>query len=90
MQVNDLLNHKSRSSTDNLVSNLVSIVNKCKSLGVMDLFVSGIAFNKRLLYTVIKKVNGKLADMCNKNVIVFIEDRDISNMDLYQDCFGKR
>ena len=46
MGVNDLLNNKSQSSTDDLVSNLVKIVNKCKSLGVMDLFFSGIAFNK--------------------------------------------
>ena len=30
--VNDLLNNKLPSSTDNLMSNLVSIVNKCKSL----------------------------------------------------------
>ena len=50
-----LLNDKSPSSTDNLVSNLVNIVNKCKSFRVMDLFASGIAFNKRLPYTVIKK-----------------------------------
>ena len=50
--VNDLLNNKSPSSTDELVSNLVNIVNKCKSFGVMDLFISGIAFNKRLLYAV--------------------------------------
>ena len=34
--VNDLLNNKSPSSTDDLVSNLVEIVNKCKSFGVMD------------------------------------------------------
>ena len=58
--VNDLLNDKSSSSTDNLMSNLVNIVNKCKSFGVMDLFVSGIAFNKRLPYTVIKNVMKKL------------------------------
>ena len=30
--VNDLLNNKLPSSTDNLMSNLVSIVSKCKSL----------------------------------------------------------
>ena len=57
---NDLRNNKSPSSTDNLESNLVKIVNNCKSFGVMYLFVSGIAFNKRLPYTVIKKVNEKL------------------------------
>ena len=83
--VNDLLNNKSPSSTDDLVSNLVKIVNKCKSFGVMNLFVSGIAFNKRLPYTVIKKVNEKIVDMCKKNGIVFIDNGNISNMDLYQD-----
>ena len=36
--VNDLLNNKSPSSTDDLVSNLVEIVNKCKSFRVMDPF----------------------------------------------------
>ena len=69
--VNDLLNNKSPSSTDNLVSDLVKIVNKCKSYGGMDLSVSGIAFNKRLSYTVIKKVNQKIVDMSKKNSIVF-------------------
>ena len=60
MRVNDLLNNKSSSSSDNLVSDLVKVVNKCKSFGVTDLFVSGIAFKKRLPYAVIKKVNKKL------------------------------
>ena len=83
--VTDLLNNQSPSSTNNLVSYLVKIVNKRKSFGVMNLFVSGIAFNKRLPYTVIKKVNEKIVDMCKKNGIVFIDNGNISNMDLYQD-----
>ena len=81
------VNDKSSRSADNLMSNLVNIVNKCKSFGVMDLFISGIAFNKRLPYTVIKKVNEKIVDMCNNNDIVFIDNGNISNMDLYQDGF---
>ena len=83
--VNDLLNDKLSRSTDNLMSNLVNIVNKCKSFGVMDLFLSGIDFNKRIPYTVIKKVNEKIADMCKKNSIVFTDNGNISNVDLYQD-----
>ena len=86
MGVTDLLNNKWSSSTDNLVSNLVNIVNKRKFFGVMDLFVSGIAFNKRLSYTVIKKVNENIVDMCKKNRIVFIDNGNISNLDLYQNC----
>ena len=83
--VNDLLNDKLSRSNDNLMSNLVNIVNKCKSFGVMDLFLSGIDFNKRIPYTVIKKVNEKIADMCKKNSIVFTDNGNISNVDLYQD-----
>ena len=83
--VNDLLNDNSLSSNDNLMSNLVNIVNKCKSFGVMDLFVSGITFNGRLSDTVIKKFNEKIVDMCKKNGLVFIDNGNISHMDLHQD-----
>ena len=51
----------------------------------MDLFVSEIAFNKRLPYTAIKKVNEKIVDMCKKNSIIFIDNGNISGMDLYRD-----
>ena len=35
--VNDLLNDKSPSITDKLLSNLINVVNKCKSFELMDL-----------------------------------------------------
>ena len=82
--VNELLNNKSPSSTDDLVSNLVEIVNKCKSFRVMDPFFSRIAFNKRLPYNIIQNVNEKIVDMCKKNGIVLIDNGNISNMDLYE------
>ena len=52
---------------------LVNIVNKCKLFGVTDL-VSGIALNKRLPYTVIKKINKKIVDMSKKNGRVVIDN----------------
>ena len=58
--VNNLLNDKSPSSTGNLLSNLDNIGNKCKSFGVMDLFVSGITFNKRLPTLLLKRLMKKL------------------------------
>ena len=58
--VNDLLNNKSPSSTDDLVSNLVEIVNKCKSFGVMDPFFLELILTKdshtMLLKTLMKKL----------------------------------
>ena len=53
--------------------------------GLMDLFVCGITFNKWPSYTVIKKVNEKIADMLIKNGIVFIDNVNISNINFYQD-----
>ena len=73
--------YKSSSSTDNLLSNLINNVNKCKSFEMMDLFVSGITFNKRLSYTVVERANEKIVDMCDKNGI---DNGNISNMYLYQ------
>ena len=66
--------------------NLVNIVNKCKSFGVMNVFVSGIAFNQDS-HILIKKVNEKIVDMCNKNGKVFIDNGSISNMDLRLEGF---
>ena len=66
--------------------NLVNIVNNCKSLGVMNVFVSGIAFNQDS-HILIKKVNEKIVDMCNKNGKVFIDNGSISNMDLRLEGF---
>ena len=51
----------------------------------MDLFLSGMALNKRLPYTVIKKVYKKIVNMYKKKGIVFIDNGNVSNMDLYQD-----
>ena len=67
------------------MSNLFNIVNKFKLFEMMDLFVSGIVFNKRLPYTDIKMVNEKVVDMYKKNGIVFIDNGNISNLNLYQD-----
>ena len=39
--VNDLLNDNSQSNVDNLMSNIHKIVEKCKRVGVKNLFVSG-------------------------------------------------
>ena len=78
--VNDLLNDKSPNKTDNLTSNLVNIVMECKSFGATNLFVSGIAFNKRLPLpktSFIKKANKKIADMRKNYEIIFFDNDNI-------------
>ena len=85
VRVNDLLNDKSPNNTENLTSNLLNIVKKCKLLGVENLFVFGIAFNKRLPYSFIKKTNEKFENMSKTHEIIFIDNGSISDMFLYQD-----
>ena len=81
--MNDLLNDKSPNNTDNLTSNLVNIVKKCKLFVVKNLFAFGIAFNKGLPYSFIKKVYEKIADVCTYHEIIFIGNGNIFDMDLY-------
>ena len=85
IRVNDLLNDKSPNNTENLTSNLLNIVKKCKLFGVENLFVFGIAFNKRLPYSFIKKTNEKFENMSKTHEIIFIDNGSISDMFLYQD-----
>ena len=81
--VNDLLNDKLPSSIDDLVSDLVDIVNKCKSFGVMDLFVSGIAFDKRLPYTFLNEKLMKKLQICVKRKVQFLLLMEISLIWIY-------
>ena len=81
--VNDLINDKSPNNTENLTSNLINIVKKCKSFGVKN--VPGIAFNKRLPYPFIKKANEKIEDKFKNYETIFIDNGNISDMDLYPD-----
>ena len=46
--VNDLLNDNSKSNVDNLMSNIHKIVEKCKRVGVRNIFVSSLAYTTRV------------------------------------------
>ena len=58
--VNDLVNNKSPSSTDDLVSNLVKIVNKCKYFGVMILLFLELLLTKDSHTLLLKRLMKKL------------------------------
>ena len=72
--VNDLLNDKLPNNNYSLTSNLVNIVKKCKSFGVENLFIFGIAS---------KKASEKIEDICENHAMIFIDNGNISNIDLY-------
>ena len=46
--VNDLLNDNSQSNVDNLMSNIHKIIEKCKRVGVRNIFVSDFVYTIRV------------------------------------------
>ena len=69
--VNDLVNNKSPSSTDDLVSNLVKIVNKCKYFGVMIFLFLELLLTKDSHTLLLKRLMKKL-QICVKRTVQFL------------------
>ena len=83
VRVNDLLN--SNNSVDKLLKNIYSIAEKCKSSGVMNVFISAMVKNNRINDFIIQEVNRKIYDDCQKEDYSFIINDGIGNNDLFKD-----
>ena len=58
--INDVLNNKNRSNTENLLSNIKYMVDKCRRFGVKNILISGLVFTTRLSLEVLEKLHEKL------------------------------
>ena len=83
--VNDLLNNKSTNKVDELVKNLESTAIKCISNGIAKVVVSGIANNNKMSDLFIGDVNKKIAMMCKKNSLVYMDNANIPKSCLFTD-----
>ena len=83
--VNDLLNNKSTNKVDELVKNLESTAIKCISNGIAKVVVSGIANNNKMSDLFIADVNKKIAMMCKKNSLVYMDNANIPKSCLFTD-----
>ena len=79
--VNDLLNNKNTK----LVKNLESTAIKCISNGIAKVVVSGIANNNKMPDLFIGDVNKKIAMMCKKNSLVYMDNANIPKSCLFTD-----
>ena len=79
-----LLNDKSSNDIDDLKQNFIAIVNKHKSFGLGNIFVSRITCNKWFPYSHMKKVNEKVKNMSKIYAKDFYWKWQYSNMNLYQ------
>ena len=62
--VNDLLNDNSQSNVDNLMSNIHKIVEKCKRVGVRNIFVSGLVYTTRINLPILERVHSLISNYC--------------------------
>ena len=58
---------------------------KCKSYGVTNVLISGIAINNRLSNTKKNEANQKTANMCNQKLYTFIDNSIIGYNYVFED-----
>ena len=82
-EINDILNNKSQSNTENLLGNIKYMVDKCRKFGVKNLLISGLAFTTRVSLEVLEKIHEKLYTFCTSNGLIYIDNRNIREVHLY-------
>ena len=83
--VNGLLNDNSKSNVDNLMSNIHKIVEKCKRVGVRNIFVSGLVYTTRVSLPILERVHSLISNYCRENACFYIDNRNIRGFCLYKD-----
>ena len=83
--INDALNNKSQSNTENLLSNIKYVVDKCGKFRVKNILISGLVFTTRVSLEVLEKILEKLQTFCCSNGPIFIDTRNIRGVHLCQD-----
>ena len=84
--VNNLQRNRNQSEAVNeLILNPKKTATKCISFGVRKVIVSGIVFNKRVSNSFVDEANSKIISMCKHNTFKYINNRNISNIHLFDD-----
>ena len=61
----NVLNNNSQSNTENLLSNIKYMVDKCCKFGVKNILISGLVFTTRVSLEVLEKIHEKLNAFCS-------------------------
>ena len=85
VEVHNLLNNKNTNKVDELVNNLKSTAIKCISNGIAKVVVSGNVMNNKMSDSFIGDVNKKIAMMCKKNSLVYMDNANIPKSCLFTD-----
>ena len=84
--INDVLNDKSQSNTEDLLSNNKYMVDRCRNLGVKNILISSLVFTTRVRSVgVLEKIHEKPSTFCCDYGLIYIDNRNIRGVHLCQD-----
>ena len=85
--VNDLLEDSSKSKIENLEKNLRSVVDKCHTYGVKDVFISGLIYTTRTEQglPVLERTHEMIVHFCYKLGVCYVDNRNIRRKHLWKD-----
>ena len=72
-----VLNDKSQSNIENLLSNIKYMVDKCRRFGVKSISISSLVFTTRVSLEVLEKIHEKLSTFCSGYGLIYIDNRNI-------------
>ena len=84
--INDVLNNKSQSNTENLLSNIKYMVDKCRKVGVKNKLISGLVFSTRVsVLEVLEKIRKTPHAFCSSYSLTYPDNRNIRGVHFCQD-----
>ena len=83
--VNDLLEDNIQSKIEKLGKNLRSMVEKCHTYGIKNVFISGLVYTARIGLPVLEKTHEMIVHLCNKLGICYVDHRNIRRKHLWKD-----
>ena len=83
--VNDLLEDNSQLKIENLGNNLRSMVEKCHTFGIKNVFISGLVYTTRIDLPVLERTHEMILHLCNKLGICYVDNRCLRMKHLWKD-----
>ena len=83
--VNDTLEDNSQLKIENLWNNLRSMVEKCHTYGIKNVFVSGLVYTTRIGLPVLERTREMILHLCNKLGKCYVDNRKIRMKHLWKD-----
>ena len=85
--MNDLLNDNSQSHVDNLMSNIHKVIEKCKRVGVTNIFVSGLVYSTRVNIPILERFRSLVSNYCHESACFYTDNKNIRRFCFYKDSF---